>query len=119
MNISKYNHIVNKELLGMYAEVFNALAHPLRLKILEKLRRGACCVCRIIPYVGGEQSNVSHHLAILRKAGIVRCEKKGLEVWYEVTDERIFTVLDILQEHIAGNLSKKQEMLREMEKAKL
>jgi ArsR family transcriptional regulator len=118
MNISKYNHIVNKELLTMHAEVLTALAHPLRLKILEKLRNGACCVCKIIPYVGGEQSNVSHHLAILRKAGIVRCEKKGLEVWYEVTDKRIFSILDILQEHIAGDLSKKQEMLREMERIK-
>jgi ArsR family transcriptional regulator len=107
---------VNKQLLDLHAEVLNAFAHPLRLKILEKLRSGACCVCKIIPYVGGEQSNVSHHLAILRKAGIVRSEKKGLEVWYEVTDERIFRILDILKEYIIGNLSKKQEMLQALDK---
>lgn len=115
MSICKYNHIVDNRIYDLKAEVFSALAHPLRLKILEKLRGGPCCVCRIIPYVGGEQSNVSHHLAILRKAGIVRSEKRGLEVWYEVTDDRLFSICDILKEYIVGNLSKKQEMLRDLE----
>jgi len=118
MSISKYNHIVNRELLGLHAEILNTLAHPLRLKILEKLRKGACCVCKIIPYVGGEQSNVSHHLAILRKAGIVRSEKKGLEVWYEVTDDRIFKIIDLVRDYIVGDLSKAQKMLRTMENIK-
>ena len=102
---------MDKEILEIKAEVFNALAHPLRLKILEKLRRGACCVCKIIPYVRGEQSNVSHHLAILRKAGIVRSEKKGLEVWYEVIDTKIFEVIDIMDACIIENLQKSREIL--------
>jgi len=107
---------MNRELIGLHAEILTALAHPLRLKILEKLRSGACCVCKIIPYVGGEQSNVSHHLAILRKAGIVHSEKKGLEVWYEVTDEKVYRILDLLTEYIVRDLTKAQKMLRAMEK---
>lgn len=103
---------MDKEILEIKAEVFNALAHPLRLKILEKLRRGACCVCKIIPYVRGEQSNVSHHLAILRKAGIVRTEKKGLEVWYEITYPRIFKMIDIVDKCIIQNLNKSRDILR-------
>ena len=101
-------------LLEMQADLFNALSHPLRLKILEKLRTGACCVCKIIPYVGGEQSNVSHHLAILRKAGIVSCEKKGLEVWYEVTDRRIFKIIDLMNSCILSNLKRNTEILQSM-----
>ena len=85
---------MKQEIVHIQASAFNALAHPLRLKILEKLRSGPCCVCKIIPYVAGEQSNVSHHLAILRKANIVQSEKRGLEVWYRVTDNRIFKVID-------------------------
>lgn len=104
----------SEEILELGAEVFNALAHPLRLKILERLRGGACCVCKIIPYVGAEQSNVSHHLAILKKTGIVRCQKKGLEVWYEVTDTNIFTIIDKLEECVVSNLKKKSELLKEM-----
>jgi len=103
---------MQQEILQIKAEILNALAHPLRLKILQKLRDGACCVCKIIPYVEGEQSNVSHHLAILKKAGIVRSEKRGLEVWYEVTDPKIFELLDTLDECIVRNLEKSQNILK-------
>ncbi len=96
------------------ADIFNALAHPLRLKILEKLRVGPCCVCKIIPFVDAEQSNVSHHLAILKNAGVVRCERRGLEVWYEVVDMRIFEIVDTLEECIICNLKKHSELLKEM-----
>ncbi len=107
---------MKEEISEIQASTFNALAHPLRLKILEKLRDGPCCVCKIIPYVGGEQSNVSHHLAILRKAGIVRSEKKGLEVWYEVTDSKIFKLIDIMDKCIINHLHRNVEILRTLMK---
>ncbi len=94
------------------SERFNALAHPLRLKILEKLRKGPCCVCRIIPYVNGEQSNVSHHLTILRKAGIVSAEKRGIEVWYAVTDPKIFRLIDIMDDLIVNDLNRSRDILQ-------
>lgn len=103
---------MDRKILEIKAGIFTALAHPLRLKILEKLRDGACCVCKIIPFVGGEQSNVSHHLAILRRAGIVRSEKRGIEVWYEVTDSKIFEILDTMDECIIANLQKSGDILR-------
>jgi ArsR family transcriptional regulator len=87
----------------------------MRLKILKKLRSGACCVCRIIPYVGGEQSNVSHHLAILKRAGIVRHEKKGLEVWYEVTDQKVFAVIDLIKAYCLDSCEKSAVLLRELQ----
>jgi len=103
---------MTQDILKIKARVFNTLAHPLRLKILEKLREGACCVCKIISYVKGEQSNVSHHLAILKKAGIVRSEKKGLEVWYEVTDPKIFKLIDIVGDCIIQNLKRSRDILQ-------
>jgi len=103
--------------LKTQASAFNALAHPLRLKILEKLRAGPSCVCKIIPYVGGEQSNVSHHLSILRKAGIVQSEQKGQEVWYRVVDVRIFDLIDLMNECIIHSLNDNRNLLRAFEKA--
>lgn len=105
---------MNKETLKTEAAMFSALAHPLRLKILEKLHDGPCCVCKIIQYVGGEQSNVSHHLAILRKANIVHSEKKGLEVWYEVTDPEIFRIVDLMHGCIVLNLKKSRDILNSL-----
>ncbi|UCG91546.1 MAG: winged helix-turn-helix transcriptional regulator [candidate division WOR-3 bacterium] len=103
---------MEKKILKIQASAFNALAHPLRLKILEKLRAGPCCVCEIIPYVGGEQSNVSHHLAILRGAGIVQGEKRGVEVWYEIVDPRIYKIIDTMDECIIGNLNRTRGLLQ-------
>jgi len=105
---------MRREMLEIKAAAFSALAHPLRLKILEKLRDGPCCVCKIIPYVGGEQSNVSHHLAILRKSNIVRSEKHGLEVWYEVTDPKIFDMVDLMHNCVITHLKKNQDILASM-----
>jgi ArsR family transcriptional regulator len=61
--------------------------------------------------VGGEQSNVSHHLAILRKAHIVYSEKRGIEVWYAVTDPRIFEIIDLMENCVLGELEKSSELL--------
>ena len=102
---------MNKAIQERVAAIFSALAHPLRLQIMQSLREGPCCVCRIIPRVGGEQSNVSHHLAILRKAGIVSCEKRGVEVWYSVTDSRIFEIMDLMNSCVLSNLEKSRALL--------
>jgi ArsR family transcriptional regulator len=103
---------MKEDILKIQASAFNALAHPLRLKVLEKLRGGPCCVCKIIPYVGCEQPNVSHHLAILRRAGIVHSEKRGTEVWYDVVDRKIFDLIDIMVDCIIQNLDKSKNILR-------
>lgn len=103
---------MEEKILKMQASAFDALSHPLRLKILEKLRAGPCCVCEIIPHVGGEQSNVSHHLAILRRAGIVQSERRGVEVWYETVDPKIYKLIDIMDECIIGNLNRTRGLLQ-------
>jgi DNA-binding transcriptional ArsR family regulator len=97
---------MNKAIEERVAAIFSALAHPLRLRIMESLREGPCCVCKIIPRVGGEQSNVSHHLAILRKAGIVHCERRGVEVWYTVADPRVFEIMDLMSSCVLSNLER-------------
>lgn len=102
------------DILKIQTSVMTALAHPLRLKILERLRQGPCCVCKIIPHVGVEQSNVSHHLAVLKKAHIVRSEKRGLEVWYEVADRKVFDLIDLLTDFIVVDLNQKRAILESL-----
>jgi len=96
----------------MKSDVLDALAHPLRLKIVDRLRSGPCCVCKIFAFVRAEQSNVSHHLAILKRAGVVRSERKGAWVWYEIADPRIFKIVDLIGQCIAGQLSKNRATLQ-------
>ena len=86
---------------GMHAsqaDIFKALAHPTRLRILHQLRGGERCVCEIVPALDMEQSNVSRHLAILKKEGILNSRKEGLKVIYEVNDPRVYDILDLCTE---------------------
>jgi len=69
---------------ALQAEVIQGLAHPIRLAIVDLLRGGEVCVCDIAAAVGAERSNVSRHLAVMSRSGIVRTRKQGLKVFYEL-----------------------------------
>jgi DNA-binding transcriptional ArsR family regulator len=64
------------------AQVLKALAHPSRLKIVDRLSRGACPVGELTDLVGSDRTTVSKHLAVLRAHGIVRDRRSGNEVHY-------------------------------------
>ncbi len=74
-----------KERLKLKAEVFKAMGHPLRLGIIEFLQEGEMCVCDIVDHVGTEISNVSKHLSVLKKAGILADRRDGLKIMYSLT----------------------------------
>lgn len=89
------------------AKIFNALADPIRLEILECLRNGERCVCEIIPQLGIAQPLVSRHLAILKNCGLVRHRKDGNRRFYSVTDPEIFRVIDAVARDLMSTLSKR------------
>ena len=67
------------------ARRFAALADPVRLRLLSLLATtggGAVCACDLVEPVGKSQPTVSHHLKVLREAGLVTSEKRGTNVWY-------------------------------------
>jgi DNA-binding transcriptional ArsR family regulator len=73
-----------KNRLQLKAEVFKAMGHPLRLGIIEFLQSGERCVCEIVEHVGTEMPNVSKHLAMLKRAGIVSDRRDGLKIMYSL-----------------------------------
>ncbi len=66
------------------AAVMKALAHPSRLKMVDALSRGEQCVCELTDLVGADMSTVSKHLTLLKRAGIVDCDKRGQQVYYRL-----------------------------------
>lgn len=64
------------------ARIIKAMAHPTRLFLVEELSRRSRCVCELTEMVGADTSTVSKHLSLLKAAGIVSDEKRGLQVWY-------------------------------------
>jgi DNA-binding transcriptional ArsR family regulator len=79
------------------AVIAQALAHPVRLQILELLRDEGAYVMHLTATLDRPQANVSQHLAILRAAGLVRDERDGMTVVYRVADPRIFDVIARMQ----------------------
>jgi ArsR family transcriptional regulator len=66
------------------AEVINAMAHPVRIAIIDFLKDGPQCVCDIAAHISSERSNVSRHLSVMVNAGILEYHKKGLKVIYKL-----------------------------------
>jgi len=80
-----YPDVERHQAEGM-AEVAKALGDPVRLQLVDVLRRhaGAVCVCELVPLFDIAQPTVSHHLKVLRDAGIVGSERQGLWAYYYV-----------------------------------
>jgi ArsR family transcriptional regulator len=71
-------------LLERRTRVMKALAHPSRLLMVDALSSRELCVCDLQAVVGSDMSTVSKHLSLLKSAGIVLSEKRGLQVWYRL-----------------------------------
>jgi len=66
------------------ATVMKALAHPSRLFIVDELSRGERCVCELTEMIGADVSTVSKHLAVLKGAGLVLDDRRGVQVFYRL-----------------------------------
>ncbi len=109
---------MQKAILHLQAEALQALAQPTRLKILECLRQGERCVCEIFPAVGEEQSNISRHLAILRRSGLVTCWRDGTRVIYKVNHREIFSIIDSVRRIIQAQHRQKEALIRQLPKTR-
>jgi DNA-binding transcriptional ArsR family regulator len=79
------------------AAVVKALAHPSRLLIVDELSRGERCVCELTDLVASDISTVSKHLSVLKKAGIVQDEKRGLQVFYRLRCPCVLRFFDCIE----------------------
>ncbi len=78
-------------------KIFKALAHPARLRIVEKLAEGEQCVCVILEMFDIDMSTLSRHLSVLKNAGVVADEKRGKNVFYRLKYPCILKVCDCLE----------------------
>jgi ArsR family transcriptional regulator len=82
---------IDRERAARMATVAKALGDPIRMQIVDVLRRhaGKVCVCELTPLFDVGQPTVSHHLKVLRQAGIVDSERQGLWAYYHVLPEAL------------------------------
>lgn len=98
------------------ATIFQALAHPTRIAILELLRDQELPVSVIIERLGLEPANASQHFAVLRSKHIVTNRKEGNQVFYSVRDPLLIEVLDIMRRYFQVHLEESLALLQEAER---
>jgi DNA-binding transcriptional ArsR family regulator len=76
------------------AQMFRALAHPVRLRILDALARQEACVCHLTALLGKRQPYISQQLAALREAGLVADRREGTLIYYRLADEQMEALLE-------------------------
>lgn len=94
------------------AEFFKALAHPLRIRMLELLRGGPMSVTQIQEATGAPGSSVSQQLAVLRSRNILATERRGTTIIYRVPDPELFELLDVARRIFDAHLSDTIDLLR-------
>ena len=89
-----------------------ALAHPTRLFIVDELSRGERCVCELRDMIGADVSTVSRHLTVLREAGVVEDEKRGLQVWYRLRVPCILNFFGCVEDVLKANIRQMAAAIR-------
>ena len=90
------------KVLKKRAEIFKALGHEDRVRIVDDLAHGERCVCELVESVGSSWSTVSRHLSVLKDAGVVTDEKRGLQVFYKIALPCVPSFMDCLDASCQG-----------------
>ncbi|NHV60949.1 MAG: winged helix-turn-helix transcriptional regulator [Candidatus Verstraetearchaeota archaeon] len=86
---------MDKGVLEHRANLFRALADPVRLQILEFLKEGEKCVCEIIPFIGRSQSTTSKNLDTLYRSGILERREDGRRTFYKIRSQKVLELLSL------------------------
>ncbi len=87
----------SEESVRRQSEILKALSDPVRAKIVYELEGGDMCVCELMRDLGVSQTMVSHHLKILKYAGIISDKKAGKWVYYSLVDRKALDALKLLE----------------------
>ena len=93
------------------SNILKALAHPSRLLIVEELAQKEHCVCELTEMIGADMSTVSRHLSVLKGAGIIQDEKRGLQVYYRLKMPCVLRFFDCVGEVLETNAKEQWELV--------
>jgi ArsR family transcriptional regulator len=108
---------MRRPLSEVKADLFRALAHPARVRVLEVLSEGEHSVRELQPQVGIELSHLSQQLGVLRRAGLVVTRKEHTSVIYAIRDPELVQLLEAAKRVLINSLSESKELLAELQVA--
>ncbi|HII92985.1 MAG TPA: winged helix-turn-helix transcriptional regulator [Methanosarcina sp.] len=92
--LSSLSSELNEKTLPSEVRIFKALADTNRLKIIKLLKEGELCVCELTAVLTTSQSTVSHHLSVLKNAGLIKERKEGKWSYFRLSDGAVIEILN-------------------------
>ncbi|UTB32776.1 MAG: metalloregulator ArsR/SmtB family transcription factor [Methanobacterium sp. ERen5] len=100
MNLEKIlSEMPNEDEIQRNADIIKALGDPTRLKIIYLLKHGELCVCEIMTALDKPQPTISHHLNLLKNAGLLKWRKEGVWIHYKLSNPKLLGILKNLIEN--------------------
>jgi len=96
----------------MHAEIFKALAHPLRIEVIDQLQKGELCFSDLLEVTGGLKSNLSQHLSMMVNCGILKVRKDSRCNYYQLASPKVTEACTLMREVLVDNLQKQQEWMK-------
>lgn len=90
---------MDKKVAEDVAEVLKAVAHPVRLQIVELLAQKEMCVGDIVDALGGKQAITSQQLTMMKDKGVLGCRRDGAKVYYRIENKNVIKLLHCVYDH--------------------
>ncbi len=103
----------DRQIYKLHASICHTLSNPKRLEIIDQLRARESSVTELAEALEISQGNLSQHLAIMRQKGIVTTRRKGLNVFYKLSNPKIIKACDLMRQVLLEHLEAGAEMARE------
>lgn len=105
---------MNKTIYDFHADACKTLANPKRLEIINILRDEELSVTDIVKKMNLAKANVSQHLSIMRKMGILETRRSGQTIYYKISSIKVITACDLMRDVLTEHFLKKEKLLIKM-----
>jgi ArsR family transcriptional regulator len=106
--------IIDKHIFELHADVCKALGHPLRIEVIDILEKRELCFTDILEITGGLKSNLSQHLSVMTKKGILKTRREGQCVYFSLSSIKVAQACRLMREVLIGTLKKQNKVLEKL-----
>ena len=101
----------DKKIFELHADVCKALGHPLRIEVIDLLQADELCFTDILDKTGGLKSNLSQHLSVMTKKGILKTRREGQCIYFSLSSKKVAQACRLMREVLIDNLKKHKAVL--------
>ncbi|NOY65205.1 MAG: winged helix-turn-helix transcriptional regulator [Nitrospirae bacterium] len=101
----------NKRIFEMQAEVCKTLTNPKRLEIIHALKEGEKNVSELVEILGIPKANVSQHLSVMKKMGILKSRREGVNIYYSISNPKVIEACNLMREVLTEQLRERERIL--------